>query len=216
MANMSIKSLVASFIHKMHFRGIKRLFDYYERIWFKEHMGHCGSNVYFGKPLYLLYPQKILLEDNTTVNPGATFIISPFSEENVGRFIMKKNATCAQNLTVINHNHTTHPKVGVEYKKQSTHHEGDSIKDIIIEEDAFVGANVTICAGVIVGRGAIVGAGSVLRKSVPPYSITYGNPATHKKFIFSPEQIINHEKTLYPEEERLSLEKIIKIQTETC
>lgn len=177
-------------------------------------MGYCGEKVYFGLPRYCVYPEKIYLYDRATVNPGATFIMSPFCSKDNGRFIMKANSTAAQNLTVINHNHTTRPLECVFYKDQSTRHEGDFVKDIIIETDAFVGANVTICAGVVVGRGAIVGAGSVLRKSVPPYSIVFGNPATLKRFIFTPEQIIQHELALYKEEDRYSIEELKEIQNQ--
>ncbi|KAA6303732.1 MAG: Streptogramin A acetyltransferase [Candidatus Ordinivivax streblomastigis] len=58
----------------------------------------------------------------------------------------------------------------------------------------------------IVGRGAIVGAGAVCRKSVPPYAVVIGNPARIIKFKFTPDEVIEHEKVLYPEEERLPLD----------
>ncbi len=198
--------------HNLLRGGVVRLVDFLERVWLKNHMGYCGKHVYFGRPQYCLYPEKIFLYDRASVNPGATFVLSPFCNKDCGRFIMKENSTVAQNVTVINHNHTTKPVVGEIYKNQSTQHRGDIVKDIIIETDAFVGANVTICTGVVVGRGAIVGAGSVLRKSIPPYSIAYGNPATHKKFIFTPEQIIQHELALYKEEERYSIEELRAMQ----
>jgi len=41
---------------------------------------------------------------------------------------------------------------------------------------------------------------------VPPYSIVAGNPAKVIGFKFTPTQIIEHEKALYPENERFSLE----------
>lgn len=48
---------------------------------------------------------------------------------------------------------------------------------IIIEDDVWLGANVTIVDGVTVGKGAVIGAGSVVTKSVMPYSIWMGVPA---------------------------------------
>ena len=174
----------------------------------KKKMGHCGKNVHFGCPNYLLYPHLLFIYDNVHINQGASFILSPFGDVDTGRFVMKKNSTAAQNLTVINHNHSTHPTCGQSYKSQSSTHKGDVVKDIVIEEDAFIGANVTLCAGVIIGRGAIVGAGSVIRRSVPPYAIVYGNPAIVKRFVFTPDQIIEHEKQIYSIDERLSLDEI--------
>lgn len=44
----------------------------------------------------------------------------------------------------------------------------DIEKDVIVEEDARIGANVTILCGVTIGRGSIIGAGSVIRKTLPP------------------------------------------------
>lgn len=40
----------------------------------------------------------------------------------------------------------------------------ESGKPITIEEDVWIGGNVTICPGVTVGRGSTVGAGSVVTK----------------------------------------------------
>jgi len=79
-------------------------------------------------------------------------------------------------------------------------------KDVIVEEDVLLSINVTLLAGVIVGRGAVVGSGSVCRKSIPPYAIVIGNPAKIIGSKFSPREVIAHERTIYPENERLSLD----------
>ena len=69
---------------------------------------------------------------------------------------------------------------------------------------------MTLLSGVHLNRGATVGAGSVVRTSIPPYAIVAGNPAKIVGFRFTPEEIIEHEKVLYPEEERLPLELLEK------
>ena len=48
---------------------------------------------------------------------------------------------------------------------------------IVIEDDVWVGARVTILPGVTIGKGAIVGAASVVTRDVPPYAVVAGNPA---------------------------------------
>ena len=48
---------------------------------------------------------------------------------------------------------------------------------IIVEDDVWIGANVTILPGVIIGKCSVIGAGSVVTKNVEPYSIYAGIPA---------------------------------------
>jgi len=48
---------------------------------------------------------------------------------------------------------------------------------IRIEDDVWIGVQVTILSGVTVGRGSIIAAGAVVTKDVPPYSVVAGVPA---------------------------------------
>jgi len=47
---------------------------------------------------------------------------------------------------------------------------------VIIEDDVWIGAHVTINKGVTIGRGSVIGAGSIVTKSIPPFSVAVGNP----------------------------------------
>ncbi|KXL44392.1 MAG: hypothetical protein FE78DRAFT_150348 [Acidomyces sp. 'richmondensis'] len=49
--------------------------------------------------------------------------------------------------------------------------------EIHIEEDCWLGGNVTVLPGVRIGKGSTVGAGSVVTKDVPPFTVVAGNPA---------------------------------------
>jgi acetyltransferase-like isoleucine patch superfamily enzyme len=53
----------------------------------------------------------------------------------------------------------------------------------ILKKGASVGANTTIVAGIKIGEYSLIGAGSVVTKDVFPYSVWYGNPATHKGYV---------------------------------
>lgn len=55
--------------------------------------------------------------------------------------------------------------------------QGESRKGITIGNDVWIGTNVVVLDGVEIGDGCVIGAGSVVTKSIPPYSIAYGNPA---------------------------------------
>lgn len=68
---------------------------------------------------------------------------------------------------------------------------------VVIEDDTWIGCNVTILKGVTIGRGAIVSAGSVVTKDVPQYAIVGGIPAKVLKYRFSNEEIKEHEAILY-------------------
>lgn len=48
---------------------------------------------------------------------------------------------------------------------------------IVVENDVWIGANVTILPGVHIGECAVIGAGSIVTKNVEPYTIVAGNPA---------------------------------------
>ena len=68
---------------------------------------------------------------------------------------------------------------------------------IVIEDDVWCGANVTILKGVTIGRGSIVAAGAVVTTSFPPYSIIGGVPAKFLKKRFTEDEIRDHERILY-------------------
>jgi acetyltransferase-like isoleucine patch superfamily enzyme len=50
-------------------------------------------------------------------------------------------------------------------------------RPVVIEDDVYIGAHVTVLAGVRIGTGAIVAAGAVVTRDVPPYAIVGGVPA---------------------------------------
>lgn len=57
-------------------------------------------------------------------------------------------------------------------------HETDpNPQEVIIEENVFIGNNVTILKGVVIGENCVVGAGSIVTKSFPANLVIGGNPA---------------------------------------
>ena len=56
--------------------------------------------------------------------------------------------------------------------------QGDSEKkSTIIEDDVWIGMNVTMTPGRVIKKGTIIGACSLLCKDFPEYSVVGGNPA---------------------------------------
>lgn len=191
--------------HKLAYK-VDRYSKFYQLQLIKRRLGKITPTSVFKMPNVCSCPEKIYLYENTSILEDAIFIISPKGE--TGRFIMKRNSGAAQGLTIITNLH--HRVVGKSVAETEIHHLNDEDKDIVVEEDVTIGAGVTLMPGVKIGRGASIGAGAVCTKNVPPYSIAMGNPAQVVGFVFTPEQIIEHEKALYPEEERLPLAKLEK------
>lgn len=81
----------------------------------------------------------------------------------------------------------THPKDPVlrheQYKEIITKGQPKDIdlkdQEVIIEDDVWVGANVTIMKGVTIGKGAVIGTNSLVLKDVPPNAFYSGNPAKY-------------------------------------
>jgi acetyltransferase-like isoleucine patch superfamily enzyme len=55
--------------------------------------------------------------------------------------------------------------------------QGHKRQRVIIEDDCWIGARVTILPGAHLGKGCVVGAGAVVTKSFPAYSVIVGVPA---------------------------------------
>lgn len=123
------------------------------------------------------------------------------------KFIIKEHCAIAEGLTV----HTgNHPRVIGKFITDITEYNKPKgyDKDVIIEEDVWIGCNVTILTGVIIGRGVTVAANAVVNKSIPPYCICGGIPAKFIKFYWTIDQILEHEVKLYPEHERYTKEQL--------
>ena len=164
-------------------------------------LGSCGKHVVFRWNEWHQPWQNVHLADYTQLI-DATII------SHGGKLIMKKGSGAADGLLVITNNHRR--VVGKWIRDVFDSEEQDYEKDIVIEEDCWVGSNVTLLNGCTIGRGSHIGTGSVIRNDIPPYAIVTGNPAKIIGFSLNPDEIIEHEKALYPEEERLPLQLLEK------
>lgn len=156
--------------------------------------GYFGYKASLGIPADLKNPKNIYLYDFARIGRRSTIMTMGES-----KFIMKRGGLTSEGLVVVTSNH--HQKIG---QFLSGGNEDNCYRDIIVEEDVWIGINVTLLAGAHIGRGAIIGAGAVVRGEVPPYAVVIGNPARIIKFKWSVEDIMEHEKKLYPENVRFS------------
>lgn len=153
-------------------------------------------------PAFCQSPQSIYVDENVKIRAFAKIINSPKE-----RIVFKKYTVASLGMTIVSQNHrstTTIPQIIL-----GKSHVNDKFNDIIINEDVWIGVNVTILSGAnSIGRGAILAANSVVTKPVPPYAVVAGCPAKIIAVKFSKEQILKHERSLYAPNERMSVEEI--------
>ncbi|MBN1398747.1 MAG: acyltransferase [Bacteroidetes bacterium] len=173
----------------------------------KTKMGACGKNVYFSPFKTDLFYPTLFVGNDVYIGPGALFL-STESYINIGNKVL-----FGPNVTIIGGNHSSHiiGKYMFDYKLSDKLKTDDA--PVIIEDDVWVGTGATILKGVTVGRGSIVAAGAVVTKSVPPYAIIGGVPAKVLKFRWTPDEILQHERILYPEDKRLKKDEIVNSQS---
>ena len=96
-----------------------------------------------------------------------------------------------------------------EYKPGPSGKEYEAIPTKIeLGNGVWVGAGAMICESCgSIGRFAQIGADTVLRKSVPPYSLVVGNPAKIVGFVFTPEEVKDFEAKYYPNLEPTDIKK---------
>lgn len=170
------------------------IFSYYYIKVDPSKLGYFGKNAAISAPADLKCPKNIYLYEHSRIGRRSTIMTMGNS-----KFIMKKESGAAEGLVVITSNHKQ--KVGT-FRDGGNH--DNMYRDIVVEEDVWLGINVTLLSGAHIGRGAIVGAGTVVRKEIPPYAVVIGNPARIIKFKYSIEDILKHEEKLYLPEERIS------------
>jgi maltose O-acetyltransferase len=51
------------------------------------------------------------------------------------------------------------------------------LREVVIEDEVWIGSHVVVLPGTRIGAGAVVGAGSVVTRDVPPAAVVAGAPA---------------------------------------
>ena len=105
-----------------------------------------------------------------------------------GSVVIGKNVMMGPNCTMYSRNHAF-DRIDIPMIKQGYKPE----KEIVIEDDVWIGGHVIILPGVHVGKGVIIGAGAVVTKNIPDYAIVGGNPAKIIKYRNG----VNNEKEIY-------------------
>ena len=167
----------------------------WDKLWapiWKRGMKHCGKGVYL-RPMSsdIKGLENLSVGDGTSIPKGSTFYCTE------APLTIGKKVIFGPKPTIITGDHRIDliGKYIIDVTVDEKLPENDA--PVVIEDDVWCGANVTILKGVTIGRGSIVAAGAVVTQSFPPYSIIGGVPAKLLKRRFTEEQIKKHERLLY-------------------
>lgn len=151
-------------------------------------------------------PKNVYLEDYCRIQDHLNFISYK------GKLRVKKYAAIGAGCIIIPGDHV--PTVGVPQYLAGKLHINDIDGEIVVGEDAWVGAGTILLSHCQIGRGAVVAAGAVVSKPIPPYAVVAGVPAKIIATRFTIEQILEHEKQLYTVDERMAKEELESIFNE--
>lgn len=189
--------------NNIYIRGL--YFAYHRYFGFRRSkFGYCDRSVVLTPPIEMNKLSNIYLYAHTDI--GSNSSISALN----AKFIVKENCAIASGLHVFTGNHAMIVGKFCTEVTEDIKPEGYD-KDVIVENDVWIGANVTLLMGVTIGRGAIIAAGSVVNKDIPPYAIAGGVPAKVIKFKWGLNDILRHELLKYPENKRIPKQQLEQI-----
>lgn len=159
----------------------------------KKNLCQCGNNVYIGRNCSLT-EKNISVGNDVSIGDECNFTTT------LAHIYIGNKVAFGPRVTIRGGNHRTDiiGKFMIDVSEKEKLPEND--QDVIIEDDVWVGANVTILKGVRIGRGSVVGAGSVVTRDVPPYTIHVGTHGIFEKKRFTDAGIEEHERKLYGEQ----------------
>lgn len=201
-----MKISICKIVVKIHL-SFSYIYDRFLSFFYKRSMKYCGKGVYLRpsksdfKGLY-----NLSIGDGSSIPKGSTFYCTE-APLNIG-----KKVIFGPNPTIITGDHRA--DIVGKFMLDCNNKLPQNDMPVIIEDDVWAGANITILKGVTIGRGAIIAAGSVVTKSCPPYSIIGGIPAKIIKYRFTVDECIQHEKELYSQEERYSKDFLNKLRND--
>ena len=127
---------------------------------------------YFGKGLKVNGKSRV--NRNTVLGNNVNF--NGMTITGIGEVTIGNNFHSGPGCIIMNSYHNYDKGTAIPYDSTYTH------KDVVIEDNVWLGSNVTILGGVTIGEGAIIQIGSVVVSSIPSCAIAGGHPAKVYKY----------------------------------
>lgn len=126
-----------------------------------------GGHIKLGKMSSFSPRTVISATDNALIQVGCKTGVN-YNTVIVSRESIKigNNVLIGPNVSIYDHDHNF--ENGSLIREQ-----GYLTSPIIIEDDVWLGAGVTVLKGVHIGKGSIIGAGTVVTKNIPENSVVY-------------------------------------------
>jgi acetyltransferase-like isoleucine patch superfamily enzyme len=122
----------------------------------------------FGNNNSVWFPIKIYGKENVSIgnNCGLNAFLHIWGQ---GGVVIGNNVMIASHVSITSLTH--------DYLEQDMRHSNIIKKEVIIEDNVWIGSGAIILPGIRIGRGAVIGAGSVVTKDVLQNTIVVGNPS---------------------------------------
>lgn len=146
-----------------------------------------GENVYLQGPIYFDYASNITMGDGSYAN--FNFTVLDEAKVTIGKNVFIGPSvsllTAIHPLRYQDRNSFFNEKTGVTTNLEYA-------KPIVIEDNCWLGGNVTVVGGVTIGEGSVIGAGSVVTRDIPKNSLAVGNPCRVIREITDEDSLEKH------------------------
>lgn len=137
----------------------------------REFIGSIGGNYYFQGPIQFNYGSHTFIGDNFFAN----FNLLVMDD---GKIFIGNNVMIGPNVSLLSTNHPLIADERIRLRYPDGHVSmSEFTGEIHIEDDVWLGANVSVLDNVTIGKGAVIGACSVVTKDIPAGWLAFGNPA---------------------------------------
>lgn len=149
---------------------LKGITNRIKRVYMYSKFKSVGKDVRINTNCKLYWPENMDFKNHIFIEEGAH--LSCREGLSIGNHVM-----IGPNVTIIGGDHSYE-----DTETEMWNHSKGIDKKIIIEDDVWIGANVTLLKNAHIAKGCVIGACSVVTKKTEPYGVYIGNPA---KFIKS-------------------------------